>query len=264
MMVQEIRIRRLAPANLMAILGLRMRLRLGSEELTKGFVPLGCLGKVLNDETSMGNGGHNSFVWRLPKPLYVPPSELLVPSFFTAPGASAPNDYPHEVSYAGYSLEGEPPPSEVHLPWASAWVPRKVLVPADVATSQNYIDISKTGDFPNPFPVPLHVQRFIGRYEFGTYSESANVGQDLAGFLTTVTATDSAGNILVRDPTPFSHLFSPIDRCWTVNAVLPPKGFYRFRMERNFAGYAVYSGTPTYFNLGIGMVGWRTVPYRPS
>jgi hypothetical protein len=143
-------------------------------------------------------------------------------------------------------------------------------------------DQSTPSDLYNPFEPELHVQRFVGRFlnfqigNSGTPDDN-NYG-DLKGVMTFadelvdfsnniplagtfVSAQDSFNNILIRDPTPFYHVFAAIDRSWTMNCVLPPKGFYLFTVDRLWAYLETQFNYTAAATVGIGMISWRDVFY---
>ncbi len=257
--------------------GLRIKLTLGGVPLTNGFIPISLFGKVLNDSITVGeqdvsDGSPSMFTWKLPKPLYIPAREFLRPTVYIEPGAVADPAVLTRTVTIIYCCrpvpKGTPVPRTVCLPWVTYFKPAYITMTNEGGSDS--IDQSQPSDIFNPWPQDLHVERFIGRL-MGNPSGEDNVHMSLAsaninlttGLPTTgtfVTAQDSFNNILVRDPTPFAHLFDFIDRSWTVNAVLPPQGFYLFTIDRNWAAYSpAASFTAT---IGISMVGWREVEYR--
>lgn len=278
MWLDEIRFRLPAPFSpVLTWASISCRLKLGNLPLTQNLVPIGLFGKVLNDS---GTAEHmvddtvllprvpDLFTWKLPKPLFIPARELLRPTFYlqTFPGA------PSQVVTVCYACRplpvGTPTPRRLQLPWVASFVPPML------ATGSDRTDVSTPADLYNPWDQDLHVQRFNGRFmvqgntifnqqgEEGGNMTLASVEQDLETGLVTmgtvVQAQDSFNNILVRDPTPFQHVFDMVDRAWTVNAILPPKGFYTFTMDRL---WAAYTGQPITATCGISMVGWREVDY---
>jgi len=238
-----------------------VELKLGEIPITKGFVPISLMGKALNDSVEP----MTSFTWKLPKPLFIPARELLRPTLYfqTYSGASARTV---TIIYVCRPLEkGTPAPSLIQLPWVTYYSPPYMASPLIDQTDQ-----STPSDLYNPFDQDMRIQRFVGRLMVqGSASEndgqmsiaSANTnlttGQITSGTL--VSAQDSFNNILIRDRTPFAHVFDFVDRAWTVNCVLPPKGFYLFTVDRLWDNYSA-SITAT---VGIGMVGWREVQFRP-
>jgi hypothetical protein len=247
------------------------KLKLGDLPITQGNVPISLLGKGLNDfseGTAFAGGSPYIFTWKLPKPLFIPARELLRPTLYFAPysGAAAANV---TVCYACRPLAvGTPTPKTLQVPWVAAYVPP---MQATGVAAADRVDESQPSDLYNPWDQDLHVQRFVGRLmvqgqvgEESSYMAIASVSPNLqAGLATEATGTlisaqDSQNNILIRDPTPFAHVFDFVDRAWTVNCLLPPKGFYQFTVERLWAQYTGVSVTAT---TGISMVGWREVPY---
>ena len=292
MWLDEIRFRLPAAGAVSATLGLnwssfRIELKLGETTITKGFVHMGLFGKVLNDGIESANFKpqeslstyQNSpyvFTWRLPKPLFIPAREFLRPTFYfdpVMPNAGLVTNQVVTLIYCCRPLpRGTPTPKTVQIPWVTFYQP----VDIDTAAPVDRVDQSTPSDLYNPFDQDMHVQRFVGRLmgrEYGENNEymglaSANVNLT-TGIPTTgtfVSAQDSFNNILIRDPTPFAHVFSAVDRAWTVNCVLPPKGFYLFTVDRLWAAFTSSATNVNQFNfnksVGISMVGWREVQYR--
>lgn len=258
--------------------GLRAKFTLAGIPLTNGFVPLGLLGKVLNDsvtlgEQDVGDGSPSIFTWKLPRPIYIPAREFLRPTLYLEPGAVfSPNTFPRTVTiiYACRPVaKGTPPPEKINLPWVTFFKPPYItMTTADGGSDA--IDQSQPSDIFNPWPQNLHVQRFVGRLmgipsgedqnHMSIASANINLTTGLPTSGTFVTAQDSFNNILVRDPTPFAHLFDFIDRAWTVNAVLPPKGFYLFTVDRNWTAYKPFEEDLT-ATVGISMISYREIDY---
>lgn len=269
---------------------LSVDLKLGNTPITRANVPISLLGKALNDgvnnslapgelartnqtdAASSGVGlsaGPQRFTWKLPKPLFIPARELLRPTMYFTPysGATARTV---TIAYACRPLPlNYPTPAKLDVPWVSYFKPGFSAVPS----SADITDQSTPNDIYNPWAQELHVQRFVGRFMGLPYFEADNfmglasaqidfnTGLTKSG--TFVTAQDSFGNILVRDPTPFAHVFDVLDRSWTVNARLAPKGFYTFTVDRQWSGYPSNSIGLTQATVGISMVGWREVAYLP-
>ncbi len=247
---------------------LRVELKLGEIPITNGFVPISTLGKVL-DESDGSPGGEfymNSFTWKLPKPLFIPARELLRPTIYFVPFSGAPARTVN-IIYACRPLpKGTPTPRVLQLPWVTYFQPAMLTTPN--ATDQ--VDLSTPSDIFNPFDQDLHVQRFLGRFMIQDATQGIDGGNagDLSSALintdtgaivtgTFVSAQDSFNNILIRDPTPFASVFDRIDRAWTVNCMLPPKGFYLFTIDRIWSAY-----TPALTaTVAISMIGWREVQY---
>lgn len=241
-----------------------VELKLGNLSITNGFVPISLLGKTLSDSISGEGSVPDSFVWKLPKPLFIPARELLRPTIYFSPYSGAPTKTVTVLYCCRPLSRGTPEPRVLQAPWVTYFRPPFLVGPNAADTT----DQSTSSDIFNPFDQDLYVQRFVGRLMVqGNNTDasnnmsigSANVSLTLAGAPiisgTLVSAQDSMNNILIRDPTPFAHVFDFIDRSWTVNCVLPPKGFYLFTIDRLWSAYAL-ARTAT---VGISMVGWREV-----
>lgn len=278
MWIDEIRFR--LPEGGEAWSSISVELKLGNLSLTKGNVPIGLFGKVINDSFNFGEaGGQNgnvgnnnipyapdAFTWKLPKPLFIPARELLRPTIYFTPYAGAPSRVV-TVIYCCRPLPRDfPTPKVLQVPWVSYFVPPNLTCPGAADTTSQ----STPADLYNPWDQELNVQRFVGRLmPQGTGGEDApfmsiasakvDVTTGLVTVGTLVSAQDSMNNILIRDRTPFAHIFDFIDRAWTVNCKLPPKGFYLFTVDRLWSAYTA-AVTST---VGISMIGWREVSFYP-
>lgn len=255
-----------------------VELKLGDLPLTKGFVPIGLFGRVLSDALTTGENGNstsgyspNIFTWKLPKPLFIPAREFLRPTFYFDPYPGA-ADKVITVAYACRPLpKGTPTPKVLNTPWVTFYRPPKIAFAAAGAGSDQS-DQSTPSDLYNPWTQDLHVQRFVGRLmgqaqgedqqRMGLASVVVDFNTGMTSTGTLVSAQDSFNNILIRDQTPFAHVFDFLDRAWTVNCTLPPKGFYLFTVDRLWSGYTLAAASS--LTVGIGMVGWREVQYLGS
>lgn len=246
MLVDEIRFYAEAGSGALQLIP-RVEIKLGREPITHGYMPIRLLAKVMNGSMASGNTFLAFSVWKLDKPLYVPPNQRLsirVASVVTSSDASA--TVLVSCQLAGRSLSSkEPIPKSIWLPYGAFWT---TPVVSNGAIFENQ---SAESDLVNPFDMPIQVQRFVGYH-----SAERTIKYQLATQLTTVQAVDSFGNILVRDKTPFSHLFCILDRTWTVRATLQPKGFYIFNTIQDYTLAGPVLGN----QCGIGMVGYREVP----
>lgn len=262
---------------------IRVELKLGNINLTNGFVPISLLGKILNDSNGEGvidNGTRVEnapfvFTWKLPKPLFIPARELLRPTMYfeTFPGAVARSV---TIIYACRPLpKGTPTPTKLQIPWVSYYQPPDILI-SPLSPAVDATDQSTPANICNPWDEELHVQRFVGRLMGRARAHGFTSGFEEMGYMTLasaktnyqngkvqigtlVSAQDSFNNILIRDQTPFSHVFSFVDRSWTVNCVLPPKGFYLFTVDRLWTGYEPRDWEAFTATVGISMIGWREV-----
>ncbi len=266
MWIDEIRIRLPNSTGDSAATGwsnLALELKLGNLNLTKGYVPLSLFGKVLNSD-ALSEEYPGMFVWKLPKPLFIPAREFLRPTMYLTPYTGAPATT-ITIAYVCRPLpKGTPTPSTLQLPWVSYFTP-----PVIATGSEDRSDESTPADLYNPWDEDLHVQRFLGRLmiqgsadeeqgRMALASAQVNLETGIVEYGTLVSAQDSYNNILIRDRTPFAHVFDSIDRAWTVNCLLPPKGFYLFSVDRL---WDAYGGATANATVGISMVGWREVNY---
>jgi hypothetical protein len=261
-----------------AYMAIGAEIRMGRMPLTSGYVPIGLLAKVLlGEQTTNGDlssqliwPGAAYHTWKLPKPLFVPATEVVIPKFTNIPNYQGLGDGPLvvEVALVGRVCPREmPAPDVLCVPWAASWL--STIIAAS-GQSNPVLEQSAEKDLVNPFDDPLFVERFIGRsalvpaslsfqtFEWYSAGLGVNAGPAYGDRLITVQAYDSFGNILVRDPTPFQHLFQILDRSWTVNSMLQPKGFFIFQLARDFTNVSrPVAGLQN--GVGIGMVGYRRV-----
>lgn len=229
-LVDEIRFR-FDPGTLSGIAGacaqlVSVRLEVGSLPLTAtGFVPVALLCRTLDPsvEWSTSAWSDMGFVWRLPKPLYVPAGKTVVPTFrldgdIVYPAAPRITVY---VSMVGRLLPlSAPVPALVEVPFATAWLDAVRGGGADYKGVR-----SAKSDLKNPHGEPVYVQQMLGTYYYqaqetdlsvyvpGTQSQANDVdliGNDLAS----ARIFKSDGSALARAPTPWNHLFD-----WSTRAL---------------------------------------------
>ncbi len=245
-----------------------VELRLGNHWITQGFVPMGMFGSVTITEQT----------WNLPRPLYVPAGMVLTPRFFYEYLGSLSNPFDQPITtfqpaitYVGRNLiSKEQIPPTVFMPWVSQYI--GVRQGADSDNSER----STERHMVNPFDVPLFVQRFRGSITVDAHDATdggtienptpapelaINASQGLQYIMARM--WDSLGNIVVRDPTPFGHLFHPARFEWMVNSILPPKGFHIIDIEKTSDPRWVSSveeGDGYYKNrVYVTMIGYREV-----
>lgn len=280
MWLDEIRFTITDPSQACFWSSLRVELKMSGDgtPLTRGFVPISTLGKVLQESIpgiASGTGPTSEaslqhFIWKLPKPLYLAAREYLLPTMYFVPFSGATTPVTVTICYACRPVAaGTPTPTKIHLPWVAFYQSSFLTTPGAADTFEH----SGPSDIFNPFQQDLHVQRFVGRLMVqaatGTGEDgyitmginSANVnlvtGSPTTG--TFVSGQDSFNNILIRDATPFADVFDFLDRSWTVNAILPPQGFYQFNIDRLWSAYTQALTAA----VAIAMVSYREVPYLP-
>lgn len=181
--------------------------------------------------------------WRLPKPMFIPQGELLIPTIKNGYPAGGSNKF--IVAYVGRELpDEEPVPREVTLPFIADYLP---TLPVPVATA---FDLESTSNqICNPFSEPLYVYRLMGGYVTPSFDLGRQYLDSYKEQLT-VMITDSHGETIVRDATPFSHLFPQRGPGWLVKTVLQPGDYWRVVLH----GEAASTVQPE-----IAMFGYHTV-----
>lgn len=234
------------------------QIKVGRVDITRGFIPIWNLGpslqradggddyseSILDAATSNTQTQWAHHRWLLPRPLYVLPGTTLSSSFRRSSTSGAPfsGNFTIDVAYAGcYAHPEEPIPKEIAVPFAAVWQP----------ASSAYV-ISGELDLANPFLVPLHVQRFIGRLS-ATFGSSAGYEEySLTNGNVTVMMKDSQGYSIIKDLTTFSNAFDYLRRAWTFQRTLAPKEWYTAYVR----GLSGASRVCT-----VSLIGWRNEVY---
>lgn len=233
---------------------IRARLTIGKAQISKDYVPIWNYGKELNPiDVIIAGGGSTvptSYAWRLPKPLWVDPGDLLETSFMHT-GLGSSTTVTARATYIGHYDPAQPRGPKIAVPWIAQWLPTAKL------GASNYTQASGPTDLKNPFDVPLHIHRFIGRIQVNAIDAySAGSGDvDAIERFTLLRMVDSRGKILVRDPTYWGHLFQSIDRAWTVNADVPAYAYFIAYLTQTYASLNVANT----YRPSLSMVGYREV-----
>lgn len=216
-----------------------VKFRFRNWDLTNDWVSMGFLGPRMTSLTTYGSLYHVN--WRLPKPLYVPPGEYVIPSINNPSGVAT--SYLFRIAYLGRELPDEEPiPDEVTLPFIGNYT---ALAGTD---GQVYQDESKSNQLCNPFSEPLYVYRMMG----GTRSIGRSfIDTTTYRELLKVSIMNSRGDTIVRDPTPFQHLFPQRGPGWLVKTVLQSSEYWRVKLYSEAAGS---TGAPE-----VNMFGYHTV-----
>lgn len=283
MLIDEVRIRFPTADRAFEAAALRVAFHLGGAPLTLGHIPVGVLGRSYMSRDQSKNVSQPDVVWRPSRPILVPGAEWLRAQFFYdnsvrdfmdstyGVGTSAPyfNELPVVLTYVCrvFDNDGERP-SRAFLPWVAAWStpPVSYLSPTTAITDAGEFE-STESDLVNALDSPMMVRRFTGRaYMCRAYGADGPSPPKLDLLLpdlldSYITAADSSDNILVRDPTPFGHVFNRVPACWDVSAKLPPKGYYLFRLHHlprsGFVSNPDASGVSVWTDLA--MHGYREV-----
>ncbi len=174
-----------------------------------------------------------NFLWKLPKPLYVPSGGALVPvvNRISDNGGSARVDF----AYHGRTVLDPVAPNKIAVPFIGVFIQ-----PYTAAAGQ-----SNARNLYNPFQVPLHVQRLVLRaYINNSVERTSYTTSD--GY--TIKLTNSNGVMFTRDFVPYS---AAVNRSAGGTAVLgitiPPKQWITTEIV----------GTTTGTNIDVTAIGWR-------
>lgn len=262
----------LAADNTVAVNGgmVGVSLTLGSLPVTQGYVPIWnfARGESLVDDscttrsydaTAQGFPYCADYVWRLPRPLYVPPGRVLVPQVQHRGVISSAIDF--RISYVGRTVEEKKGKATIQVPYVTSWSSNSYAL-ADGRT----LERSNETDFRNPFTRPLHVLYFVGR-SLQTEIHSATLRTvcrghpyNLYNSLVSIKMSHSSGLKAIEDYTPIGVVM-PIDQgaIWPCPHDLAPQSFYTIDLLKaapsatsNETGY-----TGHVEQLQISMVGWR-------
>ena len=249
-------------------------LKLGEIPLTGGFVPLWCFGKAENplqeyfQATGTLDKGVCEYVWRLSRPLFIPGNMALVPKFSSFPYIGKAVSV--KVSFVGRQLPPMSTPRIIELPYVAAYTSKQFLLDGSVQT-----DSSSEDQLLNQFPVPLQIERFVGRYmhlnpsgigadgSVGLMDEifdpgvaGVKAGLGIFDTILGVRMTNSLGDPVVRLNTPFRHVFDALTRSWEIPHEMAPLSYYKVYLTTGSPTIAGYS-TTQYGIAQVSMVGYR-------
>lgn len=236
----------------------RCRLKFGRVGLTDGFVPVSLLAPVRDwafqapEPLTAATELPSSWVWRFPKPLYLPAGQKLLIEMGNF------NDWTLPASNFGFATltarvsmqcrpSQGPAPSMIDLPYAAKflgqiWGGGSVQPGQEPSTSE----ISTPTDLYNPFSVPMQVERFtlntLASSPFtglltpivdgleqsvvagGTDRFGMNWGLDRRYVTARMVTAD--GFPVIRDYVPVGSVFSANDRSWLVNVPLDANDYF--------------------------------------
>lgn len=249
-----------------------VNLTLGALPITQGYVPIWCFGRgeTLADDGCVGDGGdftgdnfpyRAEYVWRLPRPLYVPPGRIVTPQIQHR--GIIPNTIDFRISYVGRTVEERKRGTKIEVPYVTSW-----LSSSYATDTGRTIETSSETDFRNPFGVPMHVNYFVGRtFQTGTISGTnglvcAGSPYNLYNTLFRFKMAHSSGLRVIEDYTPIGAII-PVDQgaIWPCPHELDPGSYFNF--ELLFTGDGWWGSTPfspyaTYLEqVHLAMVGWR-------
>lgn len=218
-------------------------------DIAPDLVPVGCFGSNGVGAVSFGTDRMVEFRWKLPRPLYMPNNETLVPYLYGNPliTQTISDALPMAVAYVGRPLEPtEPRPNVINMPFVSAY-----NVAYTLSSTTRFVSQSQAPALMNPFDVPLFVQGLrMNTYVHGGPNDNEYVRQR---DLTKVRMYSPEGGIMVRDQTPFS-VFAHRNM-WNMPFVAKPKKFCTVVLEGNYT--ALSSATQAF--TSVAMAGYREI-----
>jgi hypothetical protein len=260
-----------------------VRLELGNLPLTAtGYVPVALLCRTLDPSVEWATSATSDmgFVWRLPKPLYIPAGKTVVPTFRLdgSIGYPTPPVVTAYVSMVGRLLPlTAPVPALVEVPFATAWLD------AVRGGGVDYKGVrSPKSDLKNPHGEPVYVQQMLGTYFYqsqgsdltvyvpGTQSQGASNDVDLIGNdLVSARIFKSDGSALARAPTPWNHLFDWSTRSLQGGcAILERNEYYQIQADVLMASRPAQVGAGGFgawgdkIRLMASLIGYRQVRLR--
>lgn len=253
-------------------------IQLGAIHMTNGYVPLVSLCPYYDGVPSaVGNGGEatgvvgldNPLVWHLPRPLYVPPNVTIYVSMqrIVPKSDTMTTNLGMRVAVAGRSLPANYPiPANIYASWASSSYVNGLQGTATSTLAGVTTFVTPDNALGNPNDSPLMVTRLLGFHQpVPVFISNTDVQNGPNGM--TVRMTISNGKLLVREPTPFFHLFPLSRRFLDLRAYLrgsnevPGGEFVRARIDftpPTSVNYSAFQFT------GLGLVGYRSVPCPPG
>lgn len=250
-------------------------IQLGSIYLTNGSVPIAALCPSYDyswdnasiGRTALGPQTAPQYVWHFPRPLYVPPNVLTYVNtkrtVLTNDSNTGNTDF--RVSIVGRSLpRSYPVPANIFVPWATS-----ATVNTTQITTNSGVQTYVTPDnaLGNPNSSSLMVTRLTGFHaSLSALGVSAYDRQTGPNGIT-LRMTISSGKLLIREPTPFFHLFPSSRRYLDLRAILrgsnEVKGgeFVKARLDYTIASGGNVGGASDGFPITIvGLQGYRSVP----
>lgn len=237
-----------------------VRLRIGNDYMTQGFVPLALIGSPLDRTASLSGG----WSWTLPFPTFLRPQERITVEageYDLATRTLLPLTATTvmEIGVVGYAGTADVvTPGVRHVPYAASWVAPE----GNHTVFSAYSGESNEADLGNPFDRPMFAER-IGATLFGRagavqaiWDNQAPGGSATAIIAVNARLEDSLGHLLTPSPVPLCNLMDSLRGAWMVRTWLPPKHFFIARLTGG-DGYGGSGGGPYYFTPMLGIVGSR-------
>lgn len=228
---------------------IRVALKIGRFSITDNFTPVWSLGRVNSNDIYYDDGSADTAsavagqsravtacVWRLPVPLYMPPSALIQPTFQYALGSSTALGITMptaniNVSVAGRAvLPGQPVPARWPIPSSLFYE----AAPAPYAANS-------ASTLVNPSRNHMHLQRMSLRvWDQRAPALGVQYGADWLGETANEPATtalqyrvrDRLGTYITKDFVPGPLLVDLNSRSWFMDTVLPKDDYLRVEVQQ--------------------------------
>lgn len=196
---------------------------------------------LLGAQVASSYGWFSTFVWRLPRPLIVPPGMSLVPSILRG-GDGSLGTVTVEIGYIGRRMPDTfKVPKEIDIPFVAQFLPPEV-------SGTTFLQSRDRVDMTNTLDVPVDVQRIICRTAIGGVQANVATINDLFSTENDTSKLNlylSAGRRIIDN----APLFSAFDRnrgSLNTSFVLPPNECVTFQIPN--------AATPAY---SVSLVGSR-------
>lgn len=228
---------------------IRVHLKVGRFDITDNFTPLWSLGRVNSNDIYYDDGSADTAsavpgqgrattacVWRLPVPLYMPPSALIQPMFqyalgsSTALGITLPTANIN-VSVAGRAvLPDQPVPARWPIPFSLFYE----AAPAGYAANPGSVLV-------NPSHSDMHLQRMTLRvWDQRALGVGVQYGADWLGTSAVEPAAssplyrmrDRLGTSITKDFLPGATLVDLNSRSWFMDTILPKDDYLRMEIQQ--------------------------------
>ena len=258
---------------------IRLTMKLDSDKLVREYTPLILLGAQRNLSVNSWSaaltnppGGPTLLPPQLNAPLFsmpltsellLYPGEFLTPNFYPA-GQLGSQSVSVRMLVKGRAMKADA--RRQTLPWISSWVgvlntPTGGSVAPWVypTTTEETTEV----DLYNPYDVPVYVDRMMGVVAstsaagFGQYFDPYTADAGLGAAL--IRMVDEGGRPILRDFTPFSHLFHMSDYSLKLKASMPPHSFWKAYLQENYSTLVAAGETAPSLQLMMSIIGKREV-----
>jgi len=232
------------------------RLRINRQNITADYIPVWALAPSANVQIN-DDVNANAYVYRPPKPIYVPQYTNLQCDLIVNPTAYGVTTSVNKgksvfaVIYVGRQIDdvNMPPPATVDVPWAAKYI-SPVWLQGDLSEPAQ----STANDLVNPFGEPLHVSSMISRTLYQN-TDACLGGPILIQDLITMKMSNSKAGIITRDPTPIGHIFDMFSREALMNTTLESNTYFIATLQADMRDVSQPGNALT----SIAMHGYRTV-----